>query len=324
MSNVEVNKLLEQIKKLNREAEKVNQKAEQNRGFKNAQIELIKADEQKLAALGIDLNLEIDEKGNIPEDRIQNFVQVFKKEYSAKVKQVARTEKLITAIENNDTDTIKALTGIDVKEETYDLEISSVKELIAKEEEELSAVKEQMAQQGEAALGGSPVDVVEATVKEEVKEVITQGVVNEVLQEEVVEDEVEEEDNTFTGVLGNDFGLDEEDEEDGEDVFTSFSFGTQEEEVEEPKVKEEVKEEANPVFKRRTTRVVQTVEEDEGFGAEFGLFGDDEDEEVVEDKKPETKAKVDIVFEADEVEDNELSDKGHQVNMFFSGMNKAK
>ena len=173
MSNVEVTNLLERLKKINKEVEQVNQKAVQSRGFKNAQIELIKADEKKLAAMGIELNLDIDEKGNIPKERIANFVEIFNQECKAKVQQAARTEKLVEAVKNDDYDTIKALTGEDLREETYDLDIASVKELIAKEEEELEVVKETITKQHEEGtlLGGTAVEeVVKPVVEEEVTE----------------------------------------------------------------------------------------------------------------------------------------------------------
>ena len=304
MSNVEVTNLLERLKKINKEVEQVNQKAVQSRGFKNAQIELIKADEKKLAAMGIELNLDIDEKGNIPKERIANFVEIFNQECKAKVQQAARTEKLVEAVKNDDYDTIKALTGEDLREETYELDIASVKELIAKEEEELEVVKENITKQHEEGtlLGG-------AVVENEVKPVVDEGV--EPVKEELVNEEVEEE--TETDEISG-FG------------FEGLNFSGIEEEEEEPKEepKEEVKE-SKPTFSRRTTRVVQEVEDSEEEEDDiFGSFGEmswgAEDEQ--EDTKPATT--LDFNFEASEVEDNELSDKGNTVNMFFSGMNTTK
>lgn len=297
MSNVEVTNLLERLKKINKEVEQVNQKAVQSRGFKNAQIELIKADEKKLAAMGIELNLDIDEKGNIPKERIANFVEIFNQECKAKVQQAARTEKLVEAVKNDDYDTIKALTGEDLREETYELDIASVKELIAKEEEELEVVKETITKQHEEGtlLGGTAVE----------------EVVKPVVEEEVTE-EVEEDNGT--------------------DEISSFSFEglnfSNDEEVEE-EIKEEPKEEvkeSKPTFSRRTTRVVQEVEdsqedEDDIFGS-FGEMSWGAEDEQEEDTKPATT--LDFNFEASEVEDNELSDKGNTVNMFFSGMNTTE
>lgn len=305
MSNVEVTNLLERLKKINKEVEQVNQKAVQSRGFKNAQIELIKADEKKLAAMGIELNLDIDEKGNIPKERIANFVEIFNQECKAKVQQAARTEKLVEAVKNDDYETIKALTGEDLREETYELDIASVKELIAKEEEELEVVKENITKQHEEGtlLGG-------AVVENELKPVVEE-VVNHV-EEELVNEEVEEE--TETDEISG-FG------------FEGLNFSGVEEEEEEPKEesKEEVKE-SKPTFSRRTTRVVQEVEdseeeEDDIFGS-FGEMSWGAEDEQEEDTKPATT--LDFNFEASEVEDNELSDKGNTVNMFFSGMNTTK
>ena len=305
MSNVEVTNLLERLKKINKEVEQVNQKAVQSRGFKNAQIELIKADEKKLAAMGIELNLDIDEKGNIPKERIANFVEIFNQECKAKVQQAARTEKLVEAVKNDDYETIKALTGEDLREETYELDIASVKELIAKEEEELEVVKENITKQHEEGtlLGGA---VVENEVKPVVEEVI------EPVREELVNEEVKEE--TETDEISG-FG------------FEGLNFSGVEEEEEEPKEepKEEVKE-SKPTFSRRTTRVVQEVEdseeeEDDIFGS-FGEMSWGAEDEQEEDTKPATT--LDFNFEASEVEDNELSDKGNTVNMFFSGMNTTK
>lgn len=306
MSNVEVTNLLERLKKINKEVEQVNQKAVQSRGFKNAQIELIKADEKKLAAMGIELNLDIDEKGNIPKERIANFVEIFNQECKAKVQQAARTEKLVEAVKNDDYDTIKALTGEDLREETYELDIASVKELIAKEEEELEVVKETITKQHEEGtlLGGTAVE----------------EVVKPVVEEEVTEEEVTE----------------EVEEDNGTDEISSFSFEglnfSNDEEVEE-EIKEEPKEEvkkevkdSKPTFSRRTTRVVQEVEDSQEDEDDiFGSFGDmswgAEDEQEKENK---TTTTVDFNFEASDVEDNELSDKGNTVNMFFSGMNTTK
>lgn len=302
MSNVEVTNLLERLKKINKEVEQVNQKAVQSRGFKNAQIELIKADEKKLAAMGIELNLDIDEKGNIPKERIANFVEIFNQECKAKVQQAARTEKLVEAVKNDDYETIKALTGEDLREETYELDIASVKELIAKEEEELEVVKENITKQHEEGtlLGNS-------VVEEVVKPVVEEEVTEEEVTEEVVEDN-------------------------GTDEISSFSFEglnfSNDEEVEE-EIKEEPKEEvkdSKPTFSRRTTRVVQEVEDSQEDEDDiFGSFGDmswgAEDEQEKENK---TTTTVDFNFEASDVEDNELSDKGNTVNMFFSGMNTTK
>lgn len=308
MSNVEVTNLLERLKKINKEVEQVNQKAVQSRGFKNAQIELIKADEKKLAAMGIELNLDIDEKGNIPKERIANFVEIFNQECKAKVQQAARTEKLVEAVKNDDYETIKALTGEDLREETYELDIASVKELIAKEEEELEVVKETITKQHEEGtlLGGT-------VVEDEVKPVVTSVVEEDV---EPANEEVEEE--TETDEIGGfsfeglNFSNDEEVEEE-----------IKEEPKEEPK--EEVKE-SKPTFSRRTTRVVQEVEdsqedEDDIFGS-FGEMSWGAEDEQEEGTKPTTT--LDFNFEASEVEDNELSDKGNTVNMFFSGMNTTK
>lgn len=308
MSNVEVTNLLERLKKINKEVEQVNQKAVQSRGFKNAQIELIKADEKKLAAMGIELNLDIDEKGNIPKERIANFVEIFNQECKAKVQQAARTEKLVEAVKNDDYDTIKALTGEDLREETYDLDIASVKELIAKEEEELEVVKETITKQHEEGtlLGG-------AVVEDEVKPVVTPVVEEDV---ELINEEVEEDNGT---------------DEISDFSFEGLNFSSDEEVEEEIKEepKEEVKEEVKdnkPTFSRRTTRVVQEVEDSQDEEDDiFGSFGDmswgAEDEQEKENK---TTTTVDFNFEASDVEDNELSDKGNTVNMFFSGMNTTK
>lgn len=301
MSNVEVTNLLERLKKINKEVEQVNQKAVQSRGFKNAQIELIKADEKKLAAMGIELNLDIDEKGNIPKERIANFVEIFNQECKAKVQQAARTEKLVEAVKDDDYDTIKALIGEDLREETYDLDIASVKELIAKEEEELEVVKENITKQHEEGtlLGNS----------------VVEEVVKPVVEDEVTEKEVTE----------------EVEEDNGTDEISGFSFEglnfSNDEEVEE-EIKEEPKEElkeSKPTFSRRTTRVVQEVEDSEEEDDIFGSFGEmswGAEDEQEEDTKPATT--LDFNFEASEVEDNELSDKGNTVNMFFSGMNTTK
>ena len=308
MSNVEVTNLLERLKKINKEVEQVNQKAVQSRGFKNAQIELIKADEKKLAAMGIELNLDIDEKGNIPKERIANFVEIFNQECKAKVQQAARTEKLVEAVKNDDYDTIKALTGEDLREETYELDIASVKELIAKEEEELEVVKETITKQHEEGtlLGGT-------VVEDEVKPVVTSVVEEDV---EPANEEVEEETET---------------DEIGGFSFEGLNFSNDEEVEEEIKEepKEEVKEkvkESKPTFSRRTTRVVQEVEDSQEDEDDiFGSFGDmswGAEDEQEEDTKPATT--LDFNFEASEVEDNELSDKGNTVNMFFSGMNTTK
>ena len=197
MKEMEVQGLLDRLNKINKDVERVNQIAVQNKGFKKAQIEQIQALAKELNNQGIQLSIDVDEKGRITEASRKEFVDVFTNEYKLKLEQAAKTELLLDAIERKDYALIQKLTGEDVREESYDLEISTVKELMAKENEEIAKLKDEMSD-GSVVLGDSQVVatkeepetnvVPEATVVNEskVENIVTEGVVKEDLEDNVV------------------------------------------------------------------------------------------------------------------------------------------
>lgn len=197
MKEMEVQGLLDRLNKINKDVERVNQVAVQNKGFKKAQIEQIQALAKELNNQGIQLSIDVDDKGRITEASRKEFVDVFTNEYKLKLEQAAKTELLLDAIERKDYALIQKLTGEDVREESYDLEISTVKELMAKENEEIAKLKDEMSD-GSVVVGDSQVIatkeepetkvVQEATVVNEnkVENTVTEGVVKEDLEDNVV------------------------------------------------------------------------------------------------------------------------------------------
>ena len=195
MKEMEVQGLLDRLNKINKDVERVNQVAVQNKGFKKAQIEQIQALAKELNNQGIQLSIDVDDKGRITEASRKEFVDVFTNEYKLKLEQAAKTELLLDAIERKDYALIQKLTGEDVREESYDLEISTVKELMAKENEEIAKLKDEMSDGG--VVGDSNVVatieepetnvVQEATVVNEskVENTVTEGIVKEDLEDNV-------------------------------------------------------------------------------------------------------------------------------------------
>ena len=193
---MEVQGLLDRLNKINKDVERVNQVAVQNKGFKKAQIEQIQALAKELNNQGIQLSIDVDEKGRITEASRKEFVDVFTNEYNLKLEQAAKTELLLDAIECKDYALIQKLTGEDVQEESYDLEISTVKELMAKENEEISALKDKMSE-GSVVVDSQVVATKEEPVANVVQEVttvsesklentVTEGIVKEDLEDNVV------------------------------------------------------------------------------------------------------------------------------------------
>lgn len=197
MKEMEVQGLLDRLNKINKDVERVNQVAVQNKGFKKAQIEQIQALAKELNNQGIQLSIDVDEKGRITEASRKEFVDVFTNEYKLKLEQAAKTELLLDAIERKDYALIQKLTGEDVQEESYDLEISTVKELMAKENEEISALKDKMSE-GSVVVDSQVVATKEEPVANVVQEVtavseskventVTEGIVKEDLEDNVVD-----------------------------------------------------------------------------------------------------------------------------------------
>lgn len=197
MKEMEVQGLLDRLNKINKDVERVNQVAVQNKGFKKAQIEQIQALAKELNNQGIQLSIDVDDKGRITEASRKEFVDVFTNEYKLKLEQAAKTELLLDAIERKDYALIQKLTGEDVREESYDLEISTVKELMAKESEEIANLKDKMSD-GSVVVENSQVIVtkeepetnvvqeVTAVNESKVKNTVTEGVVEEDLEDNVV------------------------------------------------------------------------------------------------------------------------------------------
>jgi hypothetical protein len=321
MKDVEVKSLLERLNKINKDVERVNQVAVQNKGFKKAQIEQIQSLAKELQLQGVDLTITVDEKGRISEKSRKDFVKVFTEEYKAKATQAATMEVLLEAVEKKDYAKIKELTGEDVQEESYELEVKTVKELMARENEDIAVLKQKLAEGGVEAAG------VDVNVVEEVKEekVVTEEkegvqeekevVQKEVVQEEIVEDNSVLEDSDEFSFDGN-FGLD---------------FGVDEPVVEVPKVVEEVKPTAKAKVSRRSVVTQPDIEpsqdlidlglEDDETGTDIVLGGVEE----VKNTKVEEKEDNGLGFDwgIDEVEESEALDGIGQIDSFFSGMNKV-
>lgn len=322
MKDVEVKSLLERLNKINKDVERVNQVAVQNKGFKKAQIEQIQSLAKELQLQGVDLTITVDEKGRISEKSRKDFVKVFTEEYKAKATQAATMEVLLEAVENKDYAKIKELTGEDVQEESYELEVKTVKELMAKENEDIAVLKQKLAEGGVEA-AGVDVNVVEevkeekvvAEVKEE-KEVAQKEVVQkEVVQEELVDDtSVLEDSDDFS--FDGDFGL---------------GFGVEEPVVEVAKAVEEVKPTTKAKVSRRSVAAQPDIEpsqdlidlglEDDEMGTDIVLGGVEE----VKATKVEEKEDNGLGFDwgIDEVEESEALDGIGQIDSFFSGMNKV-
>lgn len=317
MKDVEVKSLLERLNKINKDVERVNQVAVQNKGFKKAQIEQIQSLAKELQLQGVDLTITVDEKGRISEKSRKDFVKVFTEEYKAKATQAATMEVLLEAVENKDYAKIKELTGEDVQEESYELEVKTVKELMAKENEDIAVLKQKLAEGGVEA-AGVDLNVVEevreekvATEVKEEKEVVQK----EVVQEELVEDNSVLEDSDEITFDGN-FGLD---------------FGVEEPVVEVTKVVEEVKPTTKAKVSRRSVAAQPDIEpsqdlidlglEDDEMGTDIVLGGVEE----VKNTKVEEKEDNGLGFDwgIDEVEESEALDGIGQIDSFFSGMNKV-
>ena len=320
MKDVEVKSLLERLNKINKDVERVNQVAVQNKGFKKAQIEQIQSLAKELQLQGVDLTITVDEKGRISEKSRKDFVKVFTEEYKAKATQAATMEVLLEAVENKDYAKIKELTGEDVQEESYELEVKTVKELMAKENEDIAVLKQKLAEGGVEA-AGVDLNVVEevkvATEVKEEKEVVQEEkevVQKEVVQEELVEDNSVLEDSdeiTFDGNFGLDFGVDEP-------------------VVEVTKVVEEVKPTTKAKVSRRSVATQPDIApsqdlidlglEDDETGTDIVLGGV---EEVKNTKVEEEDNGLGFDWGIDEVEESEALDGIGQIDSFFSGMNKV-
>ena len=314
MKDVEVKSLLERLNKINKDVERVNQVAVQNKGFKKAQIEQIQSLAKELQLQGVDLTITVDEKGRISEKSRKDFVKVFTEEYKAKATQAATMEVLLEAVDNKDYAKIKELTGEDIQEESYELEVKTVKELMAKENEDIAVLKQKLAEGGVEA-AGVDVNVVKeekvvTEVKEE-KEVVQKKVVQE---EKVVDNSVLE--DTDEIIFDGDFGL-------GLDV--------EEPVVEVSKAVEEVQPTSKAKVSRRSVAAQPDIEpsqdlidlglEDDELGTDVVLGGVEEVKDAKVDKEEDNGLGFD--WGIDEVEESEALDGIGQIDSFFSGMNKV-
>lgn len=298
MKEMEVQGLLDRLNKINKDVERVNQVAVQNKGFKKAQIEQIQALAKELNNQGIQLSIDVDDKGRITEASRKEFVDVFTNEYKLKLEQAAKTELLLDAIERKDYALIQKLTGEDVREESYDLEISTVKELMAKENEEIAKLKDEMSDG--SVVGDSKV----VATKEEPETNVVQEVTA------VNESKVE---NTVTE------GVVEEDLEDNV-VNVEFTQGT-------PTLEEPIKEKStvSPMEKVRSEAEATIGDLFDGeFSEDFESvdFTIDEEEvsSVVEEEGTGGGLQMDFTWGAEDVQDSDALDGLSTVNDFFSGM----
>ena len=300
MKEMEVQGLLDRLNKINKDVERVNQVAVQNKGFKKAQIEQIQALAKELNNQGIKLSIDVDDKGRITEASRKEFVDVFTNEYKLKLEQAAKTELLLDAIERKDYALIQKLTGEDVREESYDLEISTVKELMAKENEEIAKLKDEMSD-GSVVVGDSKV----VATKEEPE--------TNVVQEATVVNESKVENTVTEGVV----------KEDLEDNVVNVEF-TQGTTLEEP-IKE--KSTVSPMDKVRSEAEATIGDLFDGeFNEDFESvdFTIDEEEvssvDVVEEGNNGGGLQMDFTWGDEDIQDSDALDGLSTVNDFFSGM----
>ena len=301
MKEMEVQGLLDRLNKINKDVERVNQVAVQNKGFKKAQIEQIQALAKELNNQGIKLSIDVDDKGRITEASRKEFVDVFTNEYKLKLEQAAKTELLLDAIERKDYVLIQKLTGEDVREESYDLEISTVKELMAKENAEIAKLKDEMSD-GSVVVEDSKVVV----TKEEPETNVVQEVT--VVNENKVENTVTE-------------GVVKENLEDNV-VNVEFTQGTTT--LEEP-IKE--KSTVSPMDKVRSEAEATIGDLFDGeFNEDFESvdFTIDEEEvssvDVVEEDSNSGGLQMDFTWGDEDIQDSDALDGLSTVNDFFSGM----
>lgn len=298
MKEMEVQGLLDRLNKINKDVERVNQVAVQNKGFKKAQIEQIQALAKELNNQGIQLSIDVDDKGRITEASRKEFVDVFTNEYKLKLEQAAKTELLLDAIERKDYALIQKLTGEDVREESYDLEISTVKELMAKENEEIAKLKDEMSDG--SVVGDSKV----VATKEEPETNVVQEVtaVNESKVENTVTEDVVKEDL--------------------EDNVVNVEFTQGTTTLEEP-VKE--KSTVSPMDKVRS-EAEATIgnlfdgEFNEDFESVDFTIDEEEVSSVVEEEGTGGGLQMDFTWGAEDVQDSDALDGLSTVNDFFSGM----
>lgn len=300
MKEMEVQGLLDRLNKINKDVERVNQVAVQNKGFKKAQIEQIQALAKELNNQGIQLSIDVDDKGRITEASRKEFVDVFTNEYKLKLEQAAKTELLLDAIERKDYALIQKLTGEDVREESYALEISTVKELMAKENEEIAKLKDEMSE-GSVVVDSQVVATKEEPVANVVQEVTT-----------VSESKVE---NTITE------GIVKEDLEDNV-VNVEFTQGT-------PTLEEPIKEKStvSPMEKVRSEAEATIGDLFDGeFSEDFESvdFTIDEEEvssvDVVEEEGTGGGLQMDFTWGDEDIQESDALDGLSTVNDFFSGM----
>lgn len=300
MKEMEVQGLLDRLNKINKDVERVNQVAVQNKGFKKAQIEQIQALAKELNNQGIQLSIDVDDKGRITEASRKEFVDVFTNEYKLKLEQAAKTELLLDAIERKDYALIQKLTGEDVQEESYDLEISTVKELMAKENEEIAKLKDEMSDG--SVVGDSKV----VATKEEPE--------TNVVQEATVVNESKVEHTVTEGVV----------KEDLEDNVVNVEFTQGTTTLEEP-IKEKTT--VSPMDKVRSEAEATIGDLFDGeFNEDFESvdFTIDEEEvssvDVVEEDSNGGGLQMDFTWGDEDIQDSDALDGLSTVNDFFSGM----
>lgn len=226
-------------------------------------------------------------------------MDVFTNEYKLKLEQAAKTELLLDAIERKDYALIQKLTGEDVREESYDLEISTVKELMAKESEEIANLKDKMSDG--SVVGDSKV----VATKEEPE--------TNVVQEVIVVNESKVENTVTEGVV----------KEDLEDNLVNVEF-TQGATLEEP-IKE--KSTVSPMDKVRSEAEATIGDLFDGeFNEDFESvdFTIDEEEvssvDVVEEDSNGGGLQMDFTWGDEDIQDSDALDGLSTVNDFFSGM----
>lgn len=169
----EVTNLLGRLEQLDARVREHNQRENEIRGFKKARIQGILAEVEKLKALGYNVELELVGETEFTQESVARLVEVSSSIVAEKEAEADYLEKFLSAVERKDYEAIKELTGQDVSEVNYDLELSDVKDL-KKDVKELQADMLEKGLQGkEVATNPKPKGVsvgVEADPKEDVGE----------------------------------------------------------------------------------------------------------------------------------------------------------
>lgn len=126
------NTLLKRIVDLNEQARKVNKRQQEERGFAKATIDQIANLVKSLQEKGYEVLFEINSDGvSLTQESVDSIKNLCQTIYKDSAEKADRLEKLLTAVESKDYDTIQKLTGEDLRVIDYNLEFESVEQLKA-------------------------------------------------------------------------------------------------------------------------------------------------------------------------------------------------